>query len=116
MADKVYEDGVYELGVYETVPPPSFIYNYAKAAFPIGIEDWDTLTYKATLVNSGYNPGPDDVYASAFSGSELSGGVGLSAGFAGGVRQILTGRSVVQNDTDDDILPNSWSCRVLHDG
>jgi len=75
-------------------------YNIAKAGFADGAEDWDTLTYKVTLVTSAYLPDPVHSYASAFSGAEVNVD-DYAVGFGGSLRKTLTGKSVVENDTDD---------------
>ena len=89
----------------------SFVFNRAKAGFANGREDWDTNTYKVTLVSS-YSPDPDDDFASAFSGQELSGS-NFGAGFSGTIRLTLAGNTVTENDTDDqaelDANDVTWS-------
>lgn len=83
----------------------AFVYNTAKRD---GLQSnarhgWTSNAFKATLVSNNYTPNPDHVYASAFSGAELSEITSFTAGFSGSIRQTLAGKTVTMDLTSDQI-------------
>ena len=92
----------------------SLVYNAAKFAGlgSGGVYAWISAPVLATLVSNNYTPNPDDVYASAMSGAELSGGT-WSGLFAGSIRQPLQSKTDTNNTTDDqtehDAADMTWS-------
>jgi hypothetical protein len=72
----------------------SLVYHAIKVAFASAVENWNVSQYKVTLVGSGYSAAASHVYASAFSGAELS-STSFTAGFSGTMRQALSGTSVL---------------------
>ena len=93
----------------------AFVYNTAKQ---VGLQSgtsfaWASTVIKFTLVSNNYTPNPDHSMASQFSGAELSEITSFTAGFAGLIRQTLTGKTVTLNLTDDqveyDAADMTWS-------
>ena len=86
----------------------SIFYNQGKLALVNGSLTWDSASFKAALVTASYAPNKDDVFASAFSGNELSGS-GYTGGFGGSGRKSIvnaafsvdTGTDRVYLDCDD---------------
>jgi len=76
------------------MPTSSIIYNSWKAALASGTENWNLSQFKVTLVGSAYSAAASHVYASAFSGAELS-SVSFTGGFSGTMRKMLSGTSAV---------------------
>ena len=78
-------------------------YNTGKAGFATGalcLWSSTTASFYATLVRASYVPAESHVYASAFSGSELS-SISFTAGFNGTGRISLTGRILNTNQTSN---------------
>lgn len=90
----------------------SIFYNIAKSGFGDATEDWDTKTYKITLVSNNYTAAASHNYCSAFSGAELS-STSFTGGFNGTMRLTLGSRTVTQNNTDNqgecDAADSVWS-------
>ncbi len=86
----------------------SFIYDYAKSmAMSVSGPSlcyWSSTTasYYITLVSNNYVPNEANVYASAFSGAELS-STSFTAGFCGTMRISLTGRTLNINNTSHQV-------------
>jgi hypothetical protein len=72
----------------------SLVYNAIKAAFASAVENWNVSQYKVTLVGSAYAAAASHVYASAFSGAELS-STSFTGGFSGTMRKALSATSAV---------------------
>ena len=77
MATTVYDGGLLDL----------------TSGAPAGGVPWVSNTYKLTLVTSAYPVSAGHLYASAFSGYELS-SVSFNAGFGGLMRRAVSGRTV----------------------
>ncbi len=80
-------------------------YNTGKAGFFTGtLCYWSSTTasFYATLVRSSYTPAESHVYASAFSGSELS-SLSFTAGYNGTGRLSLTGRVLNVNQVSNQV-------------
>ena len=78
-------------------------YNTGKSGFAnAALCYWSSTTasFYATLVRASYVPAESHVYASAFSGSELS-SISFTAGFNGTGRISLTGRILNTNQTSN---------------
>lgn len=87
------------------MPASSFIYNTAKAGFAGGVANlcnWSSTTasYYYTLVSNNYTPAETHIYASAFSGAELS-SASFTAGFNGTMRLSITSRILNTNQTSN---------------
>ena len=81
----------------------SFIYNTAKSGWANGtLCYWSSTTasYYITLVSNNYTPAETHVYASAFSGAELS-STSFTGGFNGTMRISLTSRVLNTNQTSN---------------
>ena len=81
----------------------SFIYNTAKSGWGNGalcLWSSTTASYYITLVSNNYTPAETHVYASAFSGAELS-STSFTAGFNGTMRISLTTRVLNTNQTSN---------------
>lgn len=88
----------------------SLVYNNAKV---VGLASgtsfaWASTTILATLCSNNYTPNPDDIYTSAISGAELSGGT-WSALYAGNLRQTVLVKTITNNTTDDQTEYNAQS-------
>jgi hypothetical protein len=85
----------------------SFLYNSAKGGWGMLSQPslcyWSSTTasFYITLVSNGYIPSESHVYASAFSGNELSEVTSFTAGFNGTIRISLTGRILNINNTSN---------------
>ena len=86
----------------------SFIYNHAKqmgmsiSAPNLCFWSSTTASYYITLVSNNYTPSENHVYASAFSGAELS-STSFTAGFNGTMRISITGRVLNVNTTSNQV-------------
>ncbi len=86
----------------------SFIYNHAKqmgmSLSGPSLCYWSSTTasYYITLVSNGYTPSENHVYASAFSGNELS-SPSFTGGYNGTMRISLTGRVLNVNTTSSQV-------------
>ena len=81
----------------------SFIYNTAKGYYAQGLLClWSSTTasYYITLLSNNYTPAETHIYASAFSGAELSSS-SHTGGFNGTMRISLTGRVLNINQTSN---------------
>ena len=78
----------------------SFVYDVATAGWGNGLlclRSSTTASFYVTLLSNNYVPNPAHSFASNFSGAELSGGAGYSAGYNGSLRISLTTRTVFSN-------------------
>jgi hypothetical protein len=82
----------------------SFIYNHAKAFIDggSGFCNWSSTTasFYITLVSNNYVPAETHIFASAFSGAELS-STSFTGGYNGTMRISLTGRILNVNQTSN---------------
>lgn len=81
----------------------SFIYNTAKSGWANGalcLWSSTTASYYITLLSNNYVPAETHVYASAFSGAELS-STSFTGGFSGTMRISLTSRVLNTNQTSN---------------
>lgn len=87
------------------MPSSSFIYNTAKTGWAGGVANlcyWSSTTasFYATLVTASYAIAESHIYASAFSGSEVSTAT-FTAGYNGTIRISLTSRILNANQTSN---------------
>jgi len=81
----------------------SFIYNTAKSGFAnAALCYWSSTTasYYITLLSNNYTPAETHVYASAFSGAELS-STSFTGGYSGTMRISMTSRVLNTNQTSN---------------
>ncbi len=81
----------------------SFIYNAAKSGWAnAALCYWSSTTasYYITLLSNNYTPAETHVYASAFSGAELS-STSFTGGYSGTMRISLTSRVLNTNQTSN---------------